>query len=195
MHGLIMRALQMFVTDCHGTDLWEQVIQTAGLEFYDFETMFLYDEAETAPVMKALPIVLTRSRDEIMEDIGTYLVSHAHTEALRRLLRFGGDTFEEFLHSLDDLPDRARLAVSDLTLPEIQLVENEEGTFSLICTGDLPGWGHLMAGALRTMADDYGALALVEHCGADGSSETVIITLLEHTYTEGRSFDLGAMIS
>ena len=83
MHGLIMHALQMFVTDCHGTDLWERVIHTAGLEFYEFETMFVYEDYETAPVFEALPKVLNHSRDEIMEDIGTYLVSHPHVEALR----------------------------------------------------------------------------------------------------------------
>ena len=110
-------------------------------------------------------------------------------------MRFGGDTFEDFLHSLDDLPDRARLAVSDLILPEIQLVKNDESSFNLVCRGELPGWGYLMAGALRTMADDYGALALVEHGGADETAETVVITLLEHTYSEGRSFDLGALVS
>jgi hypothetical protein len=42
-------------------------------------------------------------------------------EPLRRLLRFGGGTFEEFLVSLEELPDRARLAMPELEMPEITL--------------------------------------------------------------------------
>ena len=47
-------------------------------------------------------------------------------------------------------------------------------------------------GILRTMADDYGALAMVEHTGGDGRSESLSITLLETEFAEGRDFDLGA---
>ena len=49
----------------------------------------------------------------MMEDLGTYLIMNPSFPAVRRLLRFSGVTFLDFLHSLDDLPDRVRLAVPD----------------------------------------------------------------------------------
>lgn len=192
MHGLIMRAIQLFVLDCHGDDAWQQVIEKAGLEFSEFEAMMVYDADHAEPVLAALVEVLGRPREDILEDIGTYLVSHPTVEALRRLLRFGGVTFEEFLFSLDDLPDRARLAVSDLELPELKLMDHSASNYSLVCRSNQPGWGHVLTGALRTMADDYGALALVEFGGGGQGVETLSITLLETTFAEGRSFDLGA---
>ena len=82
----------------------------------------------------------------LLEDIGTYFAFHPNVEALRRLLRFGGADFSEFLNSLDDLPDRARLAVDDLELPELFLVQLTEGHFRLVCRAKLPGWGHVMVG-------------------------------------------------
>ncbi len=57
----------------------------------------------------------------LLEDLGTYLVSHPNVQGLRRLLRFGGAGFIDFLHSLDELHDRARLAVPDLDLPQLEL--------------------------------------------------------------------------
>lgn len=192
MHGLINRAIQRFVTDSYGGDKWLEATRYADLGFVEFESMLAYDDAVTARVLDAVSLVLDRSRTDVMEDLGTYLVSHPNVEALRRLLRFGGVTFVEFLHSLDDLPDRARLAVSDLKLPRIELREHTPGQFSLICDSPLEGYGHVMMGVLRAMADDYGALAVLEHTGSGQGVETIAITLIETEFSKGRVFDLGA---
>ncbi|MGC1494675.1 MAG: heme NO-binding domain-containing protein [Sulfitobacter sp.] len=194
MHGLINRSIQSYVCDSYGMDIWIDVTQRADLDFTEFEAMLSYDDAATEHVLNAVSEVLGRPRDELMEDIGTYLVSHPSFEAVRRLLRFGGVNFEDFLHSLDDLPDRARLAVSDLHLPKIELREHADGQFSLICDAPVAGYGHVMMGILRVMADDYGALALLEQTGGGGGVEIVSITLVEAEYAEGRSFDLGARV-
>lgn len=193
MHGLVMRVIQLFVQDCHGEEAWQKIILTADLEFSEFEAMLVYDEGHAEPVLDALSSVLARPREDILEDLGTYLVSHPRVEALRRLLRFGGETFEEFLFSLDDLPDRARLAVNDLELPELQVREHSAVHFSVTCRSAQRGWGHVLMGALRTMADDYGALAMVDHEGGGQGAETLTVQLLEPTFAEGRSFDLGAI--
>ena len=47
-------------------------------------------------------------------------------------------------------------------------------------------------GVLRALADDYGALALLEHQGGEKGCETVEISLVETEYSVGRDFDLGA---
>ena len=194
MHGLINRSIQSFVCDSYGTDIWIDLTQRADLDFVEFEAMLMYDDAVTPRVLDAMSEVLCRPRDDIMEDIGTYLVSHPSFEAVRRLLRFGGVNFEDFLHSLDDLPDRARLAVSDLNLPRIELRAHANGQFSLICDAPVAGYGHVMMGILRVMADDYGALALLEHLGRGQGVETVSIMLVEAEFSKGRQFDLGARV-
>ncbi|MEM6759352.1 MAG: heme NO-binding domain-containing protein [Pseudomonadota bacterium] len=192
MHGLINRAIQCFVTDTYGTETWHAVAVEAELDFVEFEAMLLYDDALTPRVLDAAAHLLHRPRAEVMEDLGTYLVSHPSVEALRRLLRFGGVTFVEFLHSLDDLPDRARLAVSDLNLPRIELREHTSSCYSLFCYSSVQGYGHVMMGVLRAMADDYGALALLEHSGGDAGTEVISISLIETEFAEGRIFELGA---
>jgi hypothetical protein len=192
MHGLINRAIQCFVTDSYGADKWVEATRLADLNFVEFEAMLIYDDDITPRVLDAVSKVLARPREDVMEDIGTYLVSHPNVEALRRLLRFGGVTFVEFLHSLDDLPDRARLAVSDLRLPRIELRDHAPAHFSLVCDSPLAGYGHVMMGILRAMADDYGVLALLEHQGSGRGVETISISLIETEFAEGRVFDLGA---
>ena len=192
MHGLINRSIQSFVCDTYGAEAWDKVAAMAALEIPTFEAMLIYEDVLTTRVLDSAASVLDRPRDEMMEDIGTYLVSHTGFEAVRRLLRFGGVNFEDFLHSLDDLPDRARLAVPDLNLPRLELREHAAGQFSLICDAPIAGYGHVMMGILRVMADDYGALALLEHTGGGNGVETLTIALFDAAFTEGRDFDLGA---
>jgi hypothetical protein len=192
MHGLINKAIQSFVCHTYGPARWAQVAESAGLGFTDFEAMLIYEDSQTLNVLDALCSDLERSRAEVLEDVGTFLVSNPKVESLRRLLRFGGVSYVEFLHSLDDLPDRVRLAVSDLHLPGLELREHATNQFSLTCQPGLPGYGSVMMGVLRSMADDYGALAILEHNGQVLGAEVIAITLIESAFAEGRSFDLGA---
>ena len=192
MHGLINRGIQRFVTDSYGAAKWHAVMRHAGLDFTDFEAMWTYDDEITPLVLASVCDVLERPYEDLLEDIGTYLVSHANVEALRRLLRFGGVTFIEFLHSLDDLPDRARLAVADLDLPRLEITEETPEQYNLRCFNSEEGWGHLFMGVLRAMADDYGVLAYLEHKGFENNCETLQITLLETEFASGREFELGA---
>ena len=46
-----------------------------------------------------------------------------------------------------------------------------------------------MAGVLRAMADDYGALVLIDSAGTDGTALTV--ELLDMTFAAGRSCALA----
>ena len=88
MYGMINRAVERFVRDTYGRDTWVACARSAGLDFTEFEPMLLYDSALTDRVLNAVAGELGKDRSEILEDIGTYLVSHPKVEAIRRLMRF-----------------------------------------------------------------------------------------------------------
>lgn len=194
MHGLINRSVQNFVCDSFGPEIWAQIVQRADIGCSEFEAMLSYDDDITPRLVSSMAAITRRTPPELLEDLGTYLVSTPKLEGVRRLLRFGGVNFEEFLHSLDDLPDRAKLAVSDLDLPPMELIEHENGRFELLCQSPVPGFGYVMAGVLRVIADDYGALVLLDHDFTDPGTERVFITLIDTDFAEGRHFDLGARV-
>jgi hypothetical protein len=195
MLGLINRAFEGFLRDTYGQDTWAQVTGMAGLGFDRFESMLQYDPALTEAVIRAATAVLRRPRDTIMEDVGTYLVSHSNLERLRRLLRFGGVDFIEFLHSMEDLPERGRLALPELELPRLTLIDQGGGVFRLHCKMDIAGVGHVVVGMLRAMADDYGALVLIDYdANLPSGEEVVAIHLLDQRHSSGRDFDLSVFI-
>lgn len=188
MHGLINKSIQSFLRDNYGQALWVRVSQQIGVDPEGFEAMLHYDDALTEDLLGAATRVLDRPRGVLLEDIGAYLAS---IEELRRLLRFGGGDYWEFLFSLDELQGRSLMALPDLDFPELALEVEGGGQFRLFVFGPMPGWGAVMTGLLRAMADDYGALVLIEQDGGGESYERVSVTLLEAAFNEGRGFDLA----
>lgn len=191
MHGLINRAIQCFIRDTFGVERWQDICREAEIGFEDFESMLTYDPALTEAVLAAATARLGRDRAALLEDLGTWLVSQTGPGAVRRLLRFGGENFVDFLHSLDDLHDRATLAIPDLTFPHFDLREHTASSYTLTCQWAHRGFGAIVLGVLRAMADDYGVLVLLDF-QSDPQVDRITISLLDADFAEGRNFALCA---
>jgi len=191
MHGLVNRAIQCFVRDTYGGASWEAVAREADVPVAGFEAMFTYDDDVTDRMLIALEDLLARDRDTILEDLGTYLVSPGNTGPVRRLLRFGGETFPEFLDSIDDLPRRAALALPDLDLPELDLRRVDDTVQRVLCRSRFAGFGHVLMGIMRTLADDYGSLVLLDHEGREGNDEWITVSVLSTDFTQPTPFQLA----
>lgn len=190
MNGLINRAIEVFVRDGYGDALWSEVVGELALDEAAFEPLMPCAPEVTERLVAALAARLRRAPDDLLEDLGTYLVSQPRTEAVRRLLRFGGVDFEDFLHSLEDLPGRARLAMPEFSLPEIRLHTDGAGRYRVVpgaCPQAGLRLGPVLVGMLRAMADDYGALVLIEPRGP-----AVEVRLLDAAHADARAFDLAA---
>ena len=195
MHGLINRSIQTFLSDTYGPPVWEAVARAIGVTSAGFESMLIYDDALTDQVIDTGASLLHRPREALLEDLGTYLVSRGNQSALRRLLRFSGVNFADFLNSLEELPGRGRLVLPDLDMPDLDLTDHGQGQFTLRCAARLPGVGHIIMGLLRAMADDYGALVLLDHLGAEvgavDGAESLSIQIADQDFAVARPFSLG----
>ncbi|MEL6799871.1 MAG: heme NO-binding domain-containing protein [Pseudomonadota bacterium] len=195
MHGLVHKAIQSFICDTYGVQAWDAVAASADNLPLRFEAMLSYCDHLTDQVIDAAARHLAKPRATLLEDVGTYLVSHPNVTAPRRLLRFAGSTVEEFLHTLDDLPDRVRLALPELHLPPIQLTETGPGAFRVTSGILFDGYGYVLVGLLRAMSDEYGALTTIEYLGEDAGQISIGIGLHDGRFREGRDFRLGAPVA
>lgn len=185
MHGLINRSLQYFLCQTYGAHLWTDVALSAGADPEGFEAMLTYDDAITFALIDGAAARLGTPRSALLEDYGNFLVS---LRPLRRLMRFGGHTYADFLASLDELPGRAEMAVAEISLPALDPKSLGRGRFAVLFAPHWDGFDSVLAGLLRAMADDYGALAVIEHGNSPGVIE---VELLEERYSEGRDFLLS----
>jgi hypothetical protein len=163
MHGLINRGLQSFVLCIYGNDVWADVCADAGLGFSNFETMLNYDDIITEQVLDAICAATQRPRADILEDFGTFIVSEHCSPAVKKLLRLGGETFVEFLHSLEDVYDRIQIAIPDLEAPTMRLEVGSPLEYVLRYEFSKRGFGAVFLGLLRAMADEYGCLVTISH--------------------------------
>ena len=192
MIGLVNKSVQAFLCDHHGAQAWRDVAEHIGIGADGFEAMLHYDDSLTEALLAAAQALRGSPRETLLEDIGAWL---ARIEPLRRLLRFGGQDYWDFLFSLENLQDRCLLALPDLEMPELTLQTELHGRFTVIVRGAMPGWGAVMAGIMRAMADDYGALVLIEPLAPLGECERVQVALLDAAYARGRQFELAQPLS
>jgi hypothetical protein len=193
MHGVVNRAIECFLRDTYTPAVWDDIVASARSPVRSFEPMLAYDPGVTARILSAAVIRIGKPRDALLEDIGIYIVSHPRYEALRRLLRFAGVTFEDFILSIDEIPGRARLALPDLEMVPMRVRALGSDRFRVCCGPGWPGFGHVLAGGIRAMADDYGALVtLAVLTEGDGGQACLEVTLHMARHSRGRSFDLAA---
>ncbi|MDM7458344.1 MAG: heme NO-binding protein [Paracoccus sp. (in: a-proteobacteria)] len=126
---------------------------------------------------------LVKAPSEMFEDLGGWLT---RIEAIRRLLRFSGRDFPDFLLSLEELPDRAHLVLPRLGLPRLVVARDGRGILVTLEPTD-PDWQAVLIGLIRGMADDHGALCLISAEGA-----YIRVDIWDERFTEGRGFALGA---
>jgi hypothetical protein len=193
VHGVVNKAIECFLRDTYTPVVWDAVVAQARLPVASFEAMLTYDPAVTGRMLAAAADRIGKPREALLEDLGIYLVSHPRYEALRRLLRFAGVTFEDFILSLDELPGRARLALPDLEIVPIRVHILGPSCFEVCCGPGWPGFGYVLAGGIRAMADDYGALVTLSLVSESAEGLSCIeLTLHATNHSRGRSFDLTA---
>lgn len=198
MHGLICKAVEGFVTDQHGLGTWAEIRLAARLEFEHFESLRVYDQVLAERVFNAAAASLRRDRNALFEDVGAWICTHPPLDMVRRLIRFTGRTFVDLLYALDEVHDRASMAVPGLELPRFRLEREGEGEFEIHSRWRIAGGAAVLMGVLRAMADDYGALALIEAAEArlvEGDwQERVHIRVVDQEFQAPREFMLGGAL-
>ena len=188
MHGLINRSIEGFLRHTYGDAFWRGVAEASGIDPRGFQTIREYPDALSHALINNAALQLDKPETELLEDLGAWL---ARLESVRRLLRFSGRDFGEFLMTLDELPGRAHMVIPDLGMPRMQVTAAPGGAMGASIRVVMPDcfqeWRSVMAGLIRAMDDDYGALGLI---GVEGTAVTVQVS--DNSFCEGRSFSLGA---
>lgn len=179
MQMLLDRAVDEFMRATYGDMNWQELdtLVSDGVIAAGAPGAY-YSEA-----LKEAARRLSKPEDELFEDLGAWL---ARQEPIRRLLRFSGVDFRDFVMRLEELPGRARMVLPDLDMPELVVRQHDCSTLSVEVEGQQLRWPALLAGVLRGMADDYGALSLIV---AEGNEISVHIS--DESFAQDRGFELG----
>lgn len=129
---------------------------------------------------------LMKSTSEMLEDLGAWMT---RIEPIRRLLRFSGRDFGDFVQRLDEMPGRAHLVLPKLALPALRIEAQDRSVWVHMTPPD-PVWQHLLVGIIRGIADDYGSLCLIS-----GEGARVRVDIWDASFAEGRDFSLHVPVA
>ncbi|MBU2956764.1 heme NO-binding domain-containing protein [Paracoccus sp. 1_MG-2023] len=178
MDILINRTVEEFIRATYGEGLIGTIVEELG----SADDQHLEGRVHGMRMLDRAARRLSKPTVEMLEDLGAWMT---RIEAIRRLLRFSGRDFTDFLDRLDEMPGRTHLVLPGLNLPAIQIEQAGQSRFLTMTPPD-PAWRHLMIGMVRGMADDYGALCLIAtECGV------IRVDIWDTSFAEGRDFTLG----
>lgn len=184
MYTLVGRSLESFLRSTYGDAFWQDLLRTALPEQASRPLLTRPSARDTRRIVFLASRRLNKPVTEIVEDLGAWIV---RLEGVRRLLRFSGPNFVEFIRSLEELPGRALLVLPHFPLPELSVTAEGAEEYEILVPRRPRGWIWAIAGMLRGMADDYGTLALI---AVAGDRISLRIVLEEHA--AGRPFVLSA---
>ncbi len=189
MHRLIIRSIEGFLRETYGGDLWKQTAAASGIDADGFQFMSKHPDTVVWKIARNAAARLNKPDIEVIEDLGAWL---ARFEPVRRLLRFSGTDYREFITGLDEFLGLAQLAIPELKLPRLNVIVRNDSIYEVVIDMPQPFWRPLAVGVLRAMADDYGALVVIDWSDADPEAiKPIRVELLAASFAEGRRFDLS----
>lgn len=96
MLGLVNKAIENFNLDSYGDQLWQEVVQQNSEFEPCFELMLKYPYRLTFDLCAALAAALNRPQLDVLEDLGTYLVSHKNGQTCAVCCALAGKTTKSF---------------------------------------------------------------------------------------------------
>ena len=85
MHGLILRTIQLFLQETYGSEQWECIAARASIDPPEFEAMLHYETRMLGALLGMASDTLGKPEETLLEDVGTYLISHPSCAGVRRL--------------------------------------------------------------------------------------------------------------
>lgn len=178
MNSLINRGIEEFLRSTYGDVLVDAVAQEAGVARGSVAPLGAGFGAES---LQRAAFRMAKPHSEMLEDLGAWMT---RIEPVRRLLRFSGRDFKDFLLRLEELPGRAQLVLPTLKVPRLQ-VDAKDHAFWVVLLDPEPTWKSVLAGVIRGMADDYGALCLIAV-----EDDAIRIEVWDEQFAEGRLFSI-----
>jgi len=178
MNSLLNRGIEEFLRSTYGDTLVQAVAQDAHSQSGMVAPL---GAGFGLPALHRAAMRLCKPFTEMVEDLGAWMT---RIEPVRRLLRFSGRDFKDFLLRLEELPGRAHLVLPSLQVPRLQIDAIDDSVWVKMLDPD-DHWRFILSGLIRGMADDYGALCLIST-----GDHLIRIDIWDEKFSEGRMFTL-----
>ncbi|XP_025087604.1 soluble guanylate cyclase 88E-like isoform X3 [Pomacea canaliculata] len=152
MYGLLLESIQHHVQELHGEQVWQQVLQEAGLRNMVFSTHRQYSDQVMVQLASACSKVLSRflpTVDCSMHFFGTCFVTFCAQYGYDKILRVAGRNYCDFLHGIDNLHETIRFSYPRMQSPSFMVEEEDADGCVLVYHSQRKGFSHYVIGQLQ----------------------------------------------
>ena len=158
MYGLVNRGIAQLIRAEHGDDVWEEILDVAGIEDDAFLAMEPYDDRVTYDLVSAASQVLGASAEDLLKAFGEFWILFTAQEGYGELLQLGGADVRTFLANLNSLHAQVKVTHPDLEPPSFSVEEAGQDRLRLHYSSKRPGLAPMILGLIDGLArlkDEY----------------------------------------
>jgi len=169
MLGLVNRSLVEFVGEFHGEAGVAQLHRELPELPSRFEALVDYPIHQTAGLISFVARLRDVEHSTILDDLGTYSVIRLWDARLRDCLLSCGKDFNDFLRNLPIVIGSISRIEPRIRVGDLQIEEKAASRFLVHVADQMGLLGDVLQGVLRTIADEFGALTLIERSSKKGA--------------------------
>lgn len=169
MYGMVNRAIELFIKEEHGNEIWERVASLANVTA-DFISMEQYPDAVSVSLVVELSKVTELTPNQILASVGEFWVDFAHKSAYGDLLDMAGDSLPEVLANLDDMHARIGQSFDALKPPSFWVSDLTEDSLILHYASEREGLAPMVVGLVRGLSKHLNTECSVIQVGFKGDT-------------------------
>lgn len=162
MYGIINKSIKDLVTTKFGSDKWEEVLKSSGINIEYFLSNEPYDDEITYKLAHAVARVVNITVDDVFLVFGEWWVIKTCNEKYAGLMQSGGNSLREFLINLPLFHNRIMLIYPKLTPPEFKISEVGERSIQLHYFSKRQGLQQFVKGLLQGLSKMYETPAQID---------------------------------
>lgn len=180
MYGLVNRGIKDFAMDAGGADLWEAIRVRANCEDDEFLSMQAYEDQLSMDLVAAASEELGIAADELLRKFGRFWVLFTGKEGYGPLMDMSGNTFSEFVESLDSMHARIKTSMPELQPPQFSCTRRSETELDVTYLSDRVGLVPMVEGLFMGLADKFGETVSLEVVSSKADEGNALIRITLH---------------
>lgn len=170
MYGLVNQGVRDLVMSQHGADAWARIRTRAQVEFDEFRSMAVYDDAVTYALVEAASLELDVPATDLLFAFGEHWILFSAEAGYGAMLEMCGDSFLRFLRGLDDMHARVGMTMSELRAPSFHLESSTDDACRLRYASERVGLAPFVTGLLSGLAKRFGIEVDISDLSTDDPS-------------------------
>lgn len=163
MYGMVNQSIQDMVETQHGAEVWERILQRAGVDVDVFVSSEGYPDALTYGLVGATSEELGIPAERVLEDFGVHWIVKTAQQGYGDLMASAGSSLREFLTNLPVFHDRLSMIFPHLSPPRFACGEVEERSVRMHYFSERAGLAPFVRGLFLGLGQMFNTPVSVDH--------------------------------